>query len=264
MSFIASKLIEIFLLPSNLIAIFGLIGLATAPFGRRKLSRTCLIGSALLLAICGWIPLGMASLMALENRFPKPVITGPVTGIVVLGGAVDTHVSVDRQALTMNEAGERLTEAVDLSRRYPDARIFLSGGASHIISHDQTTESQVARDILVMLGVPARRIEMEERSRTTCENAIESKAAIQPKPGELWLLVTSASHMPRAMACFRAAGFPVAAYPVDYRTRGSADLWRPTGSAAGGLAATDLAAHEWLGLLTYWSAGKTTELFPEP
>ncbi|MDG4893623.1 MULTISPECIES: YdcF family protein [unclassified Mesorhizobium] len=264
MSFIVSKLIEIFLLPSNLIAILALIGVATAPFGWRKLSRTSLVGSALLLAICGWAPLGPAALMALENRFPKPVINGPVTGIVMLGGAVDTHVSVDRQTLAMNEAGERLTEAVDLSRRYPDARIFLSGGANHIISSNRTTESQVARDILVMLGVPAQRIEMEERSRTTCENAVESKAAIQPKPGELWLLVTSANHMPRAMACFRAVGFPVVAYPADFRTRGMADLWRPTGSVASGLAAADLAAHEWLGLLTYWSMGKTTELFPEP
>lgn len=139
---------------------------------------------------------------------------------------------------------------MNLSKRYPDARIFLSGGANHIISHNQTTESQVARDNLVMLGLPAQRIEMEERSRTTCEDAVESKAAIQPKPGELWLLVTSASHMPRAMACFRAVGFPVAAYPVDYRARGTADLWRPTRSVAGGLAAAALAAHEWLGLLT--------------
>ncbi|MDG4881858.1 ElyC/SanA/YdcF family protein [Mesorhizobium sp. WSM4884] len=185
----------------------------------------------------------MAALMALENRFPKPLIDGPVTGIVVLGGAVDTHVSVDRQTLAMNEAGERLTEAVDLSRRYPDARIFLSGGCNHIISQNQTTESQVARDILVMLGVPAQRIEMAERSRTTCENAIESKAVlIQPKPGELWLLVTSASHMPQAMACLRAVGFKVAAYPVDYRTRGKVDRWRPTRTAAAGLSAAGLAA----------------------
>lgn len=217
MFFIVSKLIEIILLPSNLIAILGLIGVAAPPFGRRNLSCTCLLGSTLLLAICGWSPLGPAGLMALEDRFPKPVVNGPVTGIVLLGGAVDTHVSADRQTLATNEAGERLTEAVDLSRRYPDARIFLSGGANHLISHSRTTESQVARDILVMLGVPTEPIEMEERSRTTCENAVESKTAIQPKPGELWLLVTSASHMPRAMACFRAIGFPVVAYPVDYR-----------------------------------------------
>ncbi|WP_292269337.1 YdcF family protein [Mesorhizobium sp.] len=168
-----------------------------------------------------------------------------MTGIVVLGGAVDTHVSVDRQTLVMNEAGERLTEAIDLSRRYPDARIFLSGGANHLISHNQTTESQVSRNILVILGVPAQRIEMEERSRTTCENAIESKEAIQPKPGGLWLLVTSASHIHRAMACFRTVGFPVVAYPVDYRTRRTAELWRPSGSAAAGLSAAALAASEW-------------------
>ncbi len=94
--------------------------------------------------------------------------------------------------------------------------------------------------------------------------AAESRSHLhhQPKPGELWLLVTSASHMPRAIGCFRAASFDVTPYPVDYRTRGAADLKRPTDSITVGLAATDLAAHEWFGLLTYRAAGLTAELFP--
>jgi uncharacterized SAM-binding protein YcdF (DUF218 family) len=124
------------------------------------------------------------------------------------------------------------------------------------------SESQVARQILVSLGLPPQRIEMEERSRNTCENGTESKAALQPKPGELWLLVTSASHMPRAVGCFRAAGFSVTPYPVDYRTRGTNDLWRVTKSMADGLASTDLAVHEWFGLLAYRAAGMTAEVFP--
>lgn len=202
--------------------------------------------------------------MALENRFSQPMIDRPVAGVILLGGAVDTHVSSDRNTLAMNEAGERLTATVDLSRRYPDARIFLSGGANHLHGHNNLTESRVAHDILVMLGVRPERIEMEERSRTTCENAIESTASIQPKAGELWLLVTSASHMPRALACFRAAGFPVTAYPVDFRTRGAADLKTLQESVAAGLALADLAAHEWLGLVTYRIAGKTEDLFPAP
>lgn len=164
----------------------------------------------------------------------------------------------------MNEAGERLTATADLSRRYPDARIFLSGGLGHIDGAGALTESQVARDILVSLGVSPQRIDMEERSRNTCENGTETAASVQPKPGELWLLVTSASHMPRAVGCFRAAGFDVTPYPVDYRTRGTADLRRPTGSIAVGLTATDLAAHEWFGLLTYRMAGLTAEVFPSP
>ena len=263
MFFFISKVIEVFLIPSNLIALLGLVGLLAFMVARPRLGRACIVASILLLAICGWSPVGPAALMALEDRFAQPVIDRPVTGIVLLGGAVDTHISSDRGTLAMNEAGERLTATVDLSRRYPDARIFLSGGASHILGGNANmTESQVARDILVSLGVSAQRIEMEERSRNTCENGTESAAALHPKPGELWLLVTSASHMPRAVGCFRAAGFDVTPYPVDYRTRGVEDLKRRVDTIAVGLAETDLAAHEWFGLLTYRIAGLTAELFP--
>jgi uncharacterized SAM-binding protein YcdF (DUF218 family) len=265
MFFVISKLIELFLLPSNLIALLGLIGILIMIVGWKRLGRGCIVVSVLLLAVCGWSPLGSAALMALEDRFPQPVIDRPVTGVILLGGAVDTHISSDRGTLAMNEAGERLTTTVDLSRRYPDARIFLSGGSGHLHAGDsQMTESEVARKLLVSMGVASERIEMEERSRNTCENGTESAASVRPKSGELWLLVTSASHMPRSVGCFRTAGFDVTPYPVDYRTRGIADLKGPADTIAVGLTAADLAAHEWIGLLTYRAIGLTSEWFPAP
>ncbi|WP_024582911.1 YdcF family protein [Bradyrhizobium sp. OHSU_III] len=262
MFFFISKLIEFFLIPSNLIVLLGLTGILAMLLGIPRTGRAFIIASVLLLVICGWSPLGPAALMVLEDHFPQPVIDRPVAGIILLGGAVDTHISSDRRTLAMNEAGERLTVTVDLSRRYPAARIFLSGGSGHILDASKMTESQVARDVLVSLGVSPQRIEMEERSRNTCENGAESVTSVQPKSGELWLLVTSASHIPRAVGCFRAAQFDVTPYPVDYRTRGADDLIRPAKSIAAGLAATDQAAHEWLGLLTYRASGRTAELFP--
>jgi uncharacterized SAM-binding protein YcdF (DUF218 family) len=120
----------------------------------------------------------------------------------------------------------------------------------------------VARDLLVGIGVDPGRIEMEERSRDTCENAEQSLVLAKPQLGENWVLVTSASHMPRAVACFRAAGFSMVPFPVDYRTRGLADLRRPVDSIADGLEALDLAAHEWIGLATYRLFGRTHELLP--
>ena len=264
MFFFISKVVESFLLPSNLIGLLGLIGILALLMRWRRLGQGCLVISALLLVICGWSPIGAAALMILEDRFPQPVIDRPVTGVVVLGGAVDTHISSDRHTLALNEAAERLTATLDLSRRYPEARIFLSGGSGHLIGNSHMTESEVARDLLVTMGVTPQRIEMEERSRNTCENATESAAALKPRPGDLWLLITSASHMPRAVACFRAAGFKVTPYPVDYRTRGAADLHGPAESVATGLAASDLAVHEWLGLLTYRAAGRTADLLPAP
>jgi uncharacterized SAM-binding protein YcdF (DUF218 family) len=263
MFFIISKLIESFLLPSNVIGLLALAGGLALLLRWRRLGLGGLVVSALLLIVCGWSPIGSAALMALEDRFPQPVMDRPVTGIIMLGGAVDTHISTERNTLTLNEAAERLTATVDLSRRYPDAQIFLSGGASHLTGNAHKSESEIARDLLISMGVSPQRIAMEERSRNTCENGTESAASLKPKAGDLWLLVTSASHMPRAVACFGAAGFDITPYPVDYRTR-AADLRRPTASIAAGFAAADLAAHEWLGLLTYRAAGKTAEWFPAP
>lgn len=262
MFFIASKLFEFLLLPSNIIGLLGAVGIFAWLLKRRWLSLAFLKGAVLLLVICGWTPLGPAALAALENRFPQPGITGAVAGVVMLGGAVDTHITSDRSSVTLNDAGERLVAAADLSRRYPDARIFLSGGANHIAMDNSLTESEVARNVLIAIGVPAQRIQMEERSRNTCENGLESAAALRPRPDEQWLLVTSASHMPRAMACFRAAGFTVIPYPVDYRTRARADLHRPVASIALGLEFSDIAAHEWVGLATYRLFGLTKEWFP--
>ena len=85
-----------------------------------------------------------------------------------------------------------------------------------------------------------------------------------PKPGERWLLVTSAWHMPRSMGSFRAAGFPVTAYPVDYRTRGGEDARRGFLHTSEGLRRLDLMVKEWLGLLAYRLSGRTDALFPAP
>jgi uncharacterized SAM-binding protein YcdF (DUF218 family) len=70
--------------------------------------------------------------------------------------------------------------------------------------------------------------------------------------------------MPRSVGVFRAAGFPVEAFPVDYRTRGAIDLLRPFATLGDGLRRTDTATREWVGLLMYRLAGRSEELFPAP
>ena len=69
------------------------------------------------------------------------------------------------------------------------------------------------------------------------------------------MLITSAYHMPRAIGAFRQAGFDVEAWPVDYRTRGEADLARPFDKVSEGLRRVDVASREWVGLLAYWLDG---------
>lgn len=261
MSFLISKTAGFLLLPSNFIALVGIVGLLSLLIGRRRVGASFLAASIAALALAGWSPLGPFALRTLEERFPPPRIEGPVTGIIMLGGAVNTHITKDRGAPALNDAGERITAVAALAHEHPGARILLSGGASDLTMVEPVTESAIAKNLLTSMGIAANRVELEERSRNTCENAEESAAVAGHEGGQVWLLVTSASHMPRAVACFRVAEFPIIPYPVDFRTL---DAFWPFDSLSTGLEMLDLAAHEWIGLVAYRALGRTEELFPSP
>src|SRR5262245_4007139 len=158
----------------------------------------------------------------LEHRFSRAEIldSDGITGVIALGGGF-----------------ERLREAGRLARRYPHLRVFVSGPRLVDLK-------LLGRDIH-----PAR-VVVETHSRNTHENAVFAKAAIRPKPGERWLLVTSASNMPRAMGSFRQNAFAVEPWSV-YDQEDS----RP------GYA---MARHELLGLIAYRFLGRSSALFPEP
>ncbi|TIU18533.1 MAG: YdcF family protein, partial [Mesorhizobium sp.] len=81
-------------------------------------------------------------------------------------------------------------------------------------------DAETAPRLFAALGVTADRLILENRSRNTYENAVFTRELVTPKPGETWLLVTSAFHMPRAKALFDKAGFATVPWPVDYRTSG--------------------------------------------
>lgn len=264
MFFVLSKTLGFFALPSNVLMAIGIVGLILLCTRFRRLASWLIVTSLVLIAVVGYSPLGNILILPLEQRFPPWIPAhGPPDGIVVLGGAIAPDISMARGAAALNDSAERITATVELARRYPNARIIFSGGTGSL-RFDAPAEAPVGVKELEALGVPHDRITGEEQSRNTIENAVFSRLVAQPKPGERWLLVTSAFHMPRAVAAFRAAGFPVEAYPVDWRTRGPIDATRPFAALAGGLGMTDLAVHEWVGLLTYRLTGRTTELFPRP
>jgi uncharacterized SAM-binding protein YcdF (DUF218 family) len=138
----------------------------------------------------------------------------------------------------------------------------ISGGDGRL-NPGVLSEAGATRDLLVQLGVAAQRIEIESVSRSTYENASLSYVAAQPKPGETWLLVTSAMHMPRAVGCFRRAGWTILPYPVDYRTSTRMAMM-PGVLLADNLVLVNVAAKEWLGLVAYRWLDRTDALLPGP
>ena len=264
MFFILSKVLGFFATPSNLVIGIGLLGAVLCVTRLARIGRRMAVASLIALALLGLSPLGNALIIPLEQRFPPWDDTrGAPDGIVVLGGAITPEVSAARNEVALNEAAERITAAVALARRYPDARIVYSGGSGALL-YAEGSEAVSAVRIFEGLGLPQARVIAEEQSRNTVENAVFSMLLVMPQPGERWLLVTSAYHMPRAMGVFRQAGFPVEAYPVDWRTRGPQDALRPFSTLGSGLERADTAAREWIGLLVYWLTGRSSSLFPGP
>jgi uncharacterized SAM-binding protein YcdF (DUF218 family) len=264
MFFVLAKFLGFFALPSNILISIALIGVVMMATRFARAGRRLAVTSIILIACAGLSPLGNAIILPLEDRFPPwDAARGAPTGIISLGGAFDTVVSPARGEIALNEAAERLTAIAELARRNPDARIVFTGGLGRLL-YGGATEAALAARLFESFGIGKERITLEDQSRDTYENARFTKELIQPKPNERWLLVTSAHHMPRAVGIFRAAGFPVEAFPVDYRTRGAVDLLRPFSSLGDGLRRTDTAAREWVGLLAYRLTGRTDVLFPGP
>ena len=252
------------MLPINLLVELGIVSVVLMATRFAGLGRRLAVTALVLLALAAFSPLGNLLLYPLESRFPPwDPSHGAPDGIIVLGGSVDTDLSAAHQTPVVSHAADRLFAPVGLARRYPNARIVFTGGSANLVS-EGPREADYSVPILESTGIAKERIIVDRDSRNTYENAIFTKRLVAPKPGERWLLVTSAYHMPRSMGIFRKAGFDVEAYPVDWRMAGRDDLFSFTNVSVDGLGRTEIAAREWIGLLAYRLMGRTSELLPGP
>lgn len=230
----------------------------------RRFSMSMLGLSMIILFFAAFTTLGAVLLAPLEDRFAKPDEMPPrVDGIIVLGGYMNGEINAGRKGFELNSAADRIFEAMRLARLYPDAKVIVSGGEGAFFE-ESAKEADSTRKMLIDLGFSGERYIYENKSRNTVENAVFSKELAQPKPGETWLLVTSAYHMPRSVGCFRKAEFNVVAWPVDYKTRASERFALYLESPNEALSRFSVAMREWVGLTAYWLAGKTDMLLPQP
>src|SRR5215218_8175174 len=193
MFYYTAKVLWFLATPSNLLPALGGLGVVL------MLTRLRRVGLALApLGTFGVLAAGLSPLviLPLEERFPAFSDDGAdIAGIVVLGGAIEAEESLARAQLTVNEAGERVIALADLARRHSSARIVFSGGAGALLT-DEPPEAEVLSRFAETLGVARERLVLENRSRSTRENALFSQALAAARPGERWLLVTSGWHMP--------------------------------------------------------------------
>lgn len=263
MSFVVSKILWFAISPAIALMIVAIIGVLLLRAGRGIWGRRLVTLGVLGVAAIMFLPIGNFAGLPLENRFPRPPqLPADVDGIIVLGGAVETALTQERGLPALNGAAERMTELVALAQRYPRARLLFTGGSGSLVP-GEVSEADTARALWTAMGVPPDRVLYEDESRNTYENAVFLNALAQPRRGEVWLLVTSAFHMPRSVGIFRRVGWDVVPVPVGFKTAEDWRVWThpPVGERIDLLSA---AVHEYVGLLAYWLMGRTSALFPAP
>jgi uncharacterized SAM-binding protein YcdF (DUF218 family) len=205
------------------------------------------------LAAMVFLPAGQWLIEPLETRFPERDVPPAVDGIIVLGGVADVRLAAQHRESGIGDTAGRITAVVALAHRFPRAVVIVSGGGPEY----EVPEAEVIGATLVRLGMSPEQIRLETVSRNTYENALFSMSLAQPNPEQVWLLVTSAFHMPRAIGCFRRVGWNVTPFPVDYRAPMDTTYVEE-------LRLVELATKEWIGLVAYRVADRILDLFPAP
>lgn len=263
MFFVLSKVLWFLAQPVTLVFVLLIIALLLNFRRKRLLQGLCLGLAALILGLGAYSSIGHVAMLPLEQHFERPAPPAQVNGIIVLGGGMDAEINAIRFGYELNRSGDRFVEALRLAQLYPAAKILISGGSGYMFPQGDT-EAEAGMRFFKDLGVDPARIIQEDGSRNTEENAQFTKQTLNPQPGETWLLLTSAYHMPRSVGLFRKAGFAVVPWPTDNFTAGNETFGLRLDQPAENLSVSTRAMREWVGLLAYWATGRIDDLLPAP
>ena len=251
MFFVFSKMFWMLGAPSHWL-VFLVIGTALGLLLRWYRAAKFLAVAAVAILVVAWLT-AVPLARAWEERYPRPAWPPHVDGILVLGSGFNSALLRVRGAPQSNDGAYRLEAGVAASHRYPNARLVFSGG-SGVLGGSLLPEAETARFVFNELGQdPGHRV-LETRSRNTYENLLFSKDLVKPKPGEVWLLATSAMHMPRAMAIARKLNWEMTPWPSDFAT--APDSGSNFLDLTANVGLLDYVVHEWIGLTVYRMTGK--------
>jgi uncharacterized SAM-binding protein YcdF (DUF218 family) len=245
-----SKLLPIFIFPLGLSLLLLGASMAGALLSFRRLKIFAFAGAVVILWASSTPLVADWAASSLERQYPaKPMAETQTAEVaIVLGGAV-RQPSPPRVEPGLSAASDRVLHAARLYKAGKVKRVLVAAGNIPWLSSVKP-EAELIGDLLMEWGVPSEAIELGSRSRNTYENALEIKEIWQRHRFESALLVTSAAHMPRAMATFLHAGLPVAASTADVHITGGANPFALLPDP-GALETATNAMKEWLGLLVY-------------
>jgi len=224
-----------------------LMGLLAFWFRTSRWRRVWLVGFLFLSLVVSSIYLAYLASKPLEEyrSYSGMVSCGSFAGVIALGGVIPNEDFNRERGIQLGSSAERVVEPARLYRKCPNLKLVFSSFGKEL--GGIPGESELARELWIDLGVPKESILIENESTNTRENALRTGALLGLK--DKWLLVTSASHMRRALGSFEKVGLNVEAVPVDYLFSQPPALW--SFSPVEGISLWRTISHEYFGMLYY-------------
>ncbi len=234
------------------------LGLARLWWKRKETRGRLLFAAApfITLLLLSLQPVEFLALGTLEWK-NKPLVTRPgdIQAIVVLAGGARPANPWRLQAELDSASMYRCLCAARFYHQATTCPVVVSGGKS-APSQPGPPCSRVMRDFLVELGVKESDLMVEDGSRTTYENAVESRKILEAHGIKRIVLVTDAVHMVRAAGCFRRQGLDVVPAACHHQATSYTFAMQDLIPTTGSLRSSERVCHEWLGLFWYWIQGR--------
>lgn len=255
--FIIKKIISAFLFPLPISLSLSFVGLYLLWFTTKQRAGKMLVSAGLvILTLLSYSVVTDKLLRPLERRYdsfemadpasvPKEENGSAIKYIVVLGGGHTSDPELSPISRMNSSALVRLMEGIRIYRKHPGTKLLLSGGGGF----DPIPEAEVMAHVAMEMGVPERDMILESKSQDTRDEALFIKPIVGNEP---FVLVTTASHIPRSMALLKKLGMNPVPSPIGHSIKDGHGL-RPDSffPSPDGLRNAELAIHEYIGMA--WS-----------
>lgn len=248
--FLVKKLVAAMTMPLNLTLFLVAVGLCLLWFtGRQRLGKILVTVGLILLVVGGSGAVSSRLVGVVENRY-EPVVdieaVQDIRWVVVLGAGNSMDASLPAGVRLSEPASVRLMEGIRLHRQLAGSRLVVSGG----MEGDAVSHAELMAEAAIGLGVAPENLVVHRLAKDTAEEAVAAQAVFGD---ERFLLVTSASHMPRAMRLFEDLGMQPVAAPTQFMGRARANSVLPDGV---NLRKVERAVYEFMGLLWVGLGGR--------
>ncbi len=254
MFFIVSKILYFLIQPLNWV--LGLMLFSLLSKNKKRKYRTLLLAVILGFFFTNKLIFNQVVKLWEVKTITADEIVQPYKIGILLGGYSNSNILPDHDRYNFSSRGNRFFNAYELYMTGKVEKLLLTGGSGALLN-DRKSEAPRVYNYLIKMGVPEEDIIVEGESRNTYENAIFTKKILDEKyPRSNYLLITSATHIRRAAACFDKAGVSYTPFSVDFL--GEKQEWYPSQTIlpdSNGFSKWESLIKEWVGYVAYWVKG---------